>query len=71
MSQAKMYFKPGSRVWVWDSTWLPAVVVRRAPIDQMLVRLEHGVTFSTTSANLLPCDAVRQHARPAARCLSR
>ena len=43
-------------VWVWDSTWFPAVVVHRVRMGRVLVRLEHGVTFSVTMADLLPHD---------------
>ena len=52
----KMTFRQDSMVWVWDSTWLPAVVVHRAPMSCLLVRLEHGVTFSVTMADLAPRD---------------
>jgi len=45
-----------SAVWVWDSTWLPAVVVNRARTDCVLVRLEHGVTFSVKMANVATRD---------------
>jgi hypothetical protein len=38
--------QPKFSVWVWDSIWLPAVVVRPAQMDRVLVRLEHGVTFN-------------------------
>ena len=51
-NQTKTSFKPGSKVWVWDSTWLPAVVIGRGPIDRILVRFEHGVTFPVTMENL-------------------
>ena len=30
MSTELLNFRSGSRVWVWDSTWLPAIVVHRA-----------------------------------------
>jgi hypothetical protein len=60
----KMSFKHGSKVWVWDSMWLPAVVVHRAPMGRLLVRVEHGLTFAATSVNLLPRDSACQQARP-------
>ena len=60
----KMSFKQGSKVWVWDSMWLPAVIVHRPRMDRILVRVEHGVTFTATMANLLPRDPACQHARP-------
>ncbi|MGA9723500.1 MAG: hypothetical protein WBQ86_13665 [Candidatus Binatus sp.] len=60
----KMSLKQGSKVWVWDSMWLPAVVVHRAQMDHILVRVEHGVTFTATMANLLPRDPACQHPRP-------
>jgi hypothetical protein len=44
---------------VWDSTWLPAVVVQHAPMGCALVRLDHGVTFNVTMADLLPRDPAR------------
>lgn len=43
--------EPGLKVWVWDSTWLPAVVVRPG-VDSVLVRLEHGVTFEVVVDHL-------------------
>jgi len=52
----KMSFRQDSMVWVWDSTWLPAVVVHHVPMNCLLVRLEHGVTFSVTMADLAPRD---------------
>ena len=60
----KMSFKQDSMVWVWDSMWLPAVVVDPAGMDRILVRVEHGVTFAAAVANLLPRDHACQHARP-------
>ena len=63
-TQPKMSFDQGSKVWVWDSTWLPAVVVLRAPTGRVLVRAEHGLTFTVTMANLLPRDPAGQPARP-------
>ena len=57
-TKAKMSFRQHSMVWVWDSTWLPAIVVRRARMGCVLVRLAHGVTFSVTAANLLPRDPI-------------
>jgi hypothetical protein len=55
----KMTFRQNSMVWVWDSTWLPAVVVQHAPMGCALVRLDHGVTFNVTMADLLPRDPAR------------
>ncbi len=55
----KMTFRQDSMVWVWDSTWLPAVVVRHAPMGCVLVRLDHGVTFNVIRANVLPRDPAR------------
>jgi hypothetical protein len=63
-TQPKMSFKQGSKVWVWDSMWLPAVVVDGAGMDRILVRVEHGLTFTSTMANLLPRDPARQPSRP-------
>jgi len=63
-TQSKMSFKQGSTVWVWDSMWLPAVVVHRAPMGRILVRAEHGLTFSSSMANLLPREPAGQSARP-------
>jgi hypothetical protein len=60
----KMSFKQGSKVWVWDSMWLPAVVVDRPQMGRILVRAEHGLTFTSATANLLPRDPVCQPARP-------
>jgi hypothetical protein len=62
--QPKVSFNQGSKVWVWDSMWLPAVVVHRLQIDRAIVRVEHGVTFTATMANLLPRDLACQPARP-------
>ena len=55
-SRPKLSLKQNSTIWVWDSTWLPAVVVHCARMGCVLVRLEHGVTFSATIADLLPRD---------------
>jgi len=63
-TQPKMSFNQGSKVWVWDSMWLPAVVVLRAPMDRVLVRVDHGLTFTATMENLLPRDPACQQARP-------
>ena len=46
--------KQRSAVWVWDSIWLPAVVVNRSRKDCVLVRLKHGVTFPVKMANVVP-----------------
>jgi hypothetical protein len=63
-TEPKMSFEQGSKVWVWDSIWLPAVVVHGAQIDRVVVRVEHGVTFTATMANLLPRGPACQPARP-------
>ena len=55
-SEPEVSFKRGSRVWVWDSTWLPGVVVCPPAIGCVSVRLEHGVTFSVAIANLVARD---------------
>jgi hypothetical protein len=60
----KMSFKQGSKVWVWDSMWLPAVVVHPVPTGRILVRVEHGLTFTATMVNLLPRDLAGQHTPP-------
>jgi hypothetical protein len=60
--QLKMSFTPGSKVWAWDSMWLPAVIVHPADMGRILVRLEHGVTFTVTMANLRPRDFGCPHA---------
>jgi hypothetical protein len=54
MSSELFSFKSGSRVWVWDSTWLPAIVFHSAQTNCLLVRLAHGVTFSVPPADLRP-----------------
>lgn len=51
-TEPKMSFKPGSKVWVWDSMRLPAVVVHRAQMDRVLVRVEHGLTFTAATQTL-------------------
>jgi hypothetical protein len=51
-----MLIRQGSTVWVWDSTWIPAVVVRPTQTGFVLVRFEHGVTFSVTMSDLQPRD---------------
>ena len=63
-TRPKMSFKQGSKVWGWDSMWLPAVIVHRPRMDRILVRVEHGVTFTATMVNLLPRDPACQHPRP-------
>src|SRR5712671_2710227 len=47
----------GSTVWVWDSTWLPAVVAQPARTGFVLVRFEHGVTCNVAISDLEPRDA--------------
>jgi hypothetical protein len=63
-TRPKMSFKQGSKVRVWDSTRLPAVVVHPDRMDRIIVRVEHGVTFTANTANLLPRDPACQHKRP-------
>ena len=43
-------------VWVWDSIWLPAVVVRSAQMGRVLVRFEHGVTFNAMVSHVRSRD---------------
>ena len=61
---AKTSFRQGTKVWVWDSMWLPAVVINRAPMGRTLIRVEHGLTFTAATANLFPRDPACQPARP-------
>jgi hypothetical protein len=63
-TRPKMSLKQGLKVWVWDSMWLPAVVLHRVAMGRILVRAEHGLTFSSSMANLLPRDPACQPARP-------
>jgi hypothetical protein len=67
MRAPEMSFEHGMKVWVWDSTWLPAVVVHRAPMGRILVRVEHGLTFTATMVNLLPRDSACQTQPPPLR----
>jgi hypothetical protein len=67
MSAPEMSFEHGVKVWVWDSTWLPAVVIHRAPMGRILVRVEHGLTFTATMVNLLPRDPACQQTPPPLR----
>ena len=55
-AKPKMRVLPGSTVWVWDSTWMPAVVVGRTQTGFVLVRFEHGVTCSVAMSDLHPRD---------------
>jgi hypothetical protein len=55
-AKPEMSIPQGSTVWVWDSTWLPAVVVRPAQPGFVLVRFEHGVTCSVAMSDLQPRD---------------
>jgi hypothetical protein len=55
-AKAKMRILQGSTVWVWDSTWLPAVVVGPTRAGFVLVRFEHGVTCSVAMSGLQPHD---------------
>ena len=51
--------------WVWDSTWMPAVVVRRTQSGFVLVRFEHAVTCSVAMSDLQPRDlTARGNDRP-------
>jgi hypothetical protein len=52
----EIHFRRGAAVWVWDSTWLPAVVVHSTRMGSRLVRLEHGVTFRAGVADLAARD---------------
>jgi hypothetical protein len=55
-AKAKMRILQGSTVWVWDSGWFPAVVVRPTRTGFVLVRFEHGVTWSVAMSDLQPRD---------------
>jgi len=55
-TRTEMSFELNSVVWVWDSTWLPAVVLQPVRTGCLLVRLEHGVTFSVNKAAVVPRD---------------
>jgi hypothetical protein len=55
-AKPKMPIRQGSTVWVWDSTWIPAVVVRSTQTGFVLVRFEHGVTCSVGMSDLQPRD---------------
>jgi hypothetical protein len=58
----------GAMVWVWDSVWLPAVVVGPAQTGSMLVRFEHGVTLNVAVSDLQLRDpALRGDEKPACR----
>jgi hypothetical protein len=50
---------PPAAVWVWDGTWLPAVVTA-ALADRgerlLLVRFDHGLTAPARPADLAPRD---------------
>jgi hypothetical protein len=59
-TRRKMSFRQDSTVGVWDSTWLPAVVVHRVQMGCLLVRLEHGVTFSVTVADMVLRDPLAE-----------
>jgi hypothetical protein len=64
-AKAKMRILQGSTVWVWDSTWLPVVVVGPTRAGFVLVRFEHGVTCSEAMSGLQPRDlASRDSDRP-------
>jgi hypothetical protein len=55
-TRSRMAAESGSTVWVWDSTWLPAVVVDYG-VDLVRVRLTHGVTFSVDVDKLVVRDS--------------
>lgn len=55
-TELRTNFMLGAQVWVWDSTWLPGVIVQRTRPDSLAVRLEHGVTFCANLANLASRD---------------
>ena len=55
-TRPELSFRQDSMVWVWDSTWLPAIVARNVQPDRVLVRLQHGVTFSVPQTNLAARD---------------
>jgi hypothetical protein len=56
-AKPKMSMPQGCTVWVWDSTWIPAVVVvGRTQRGFVLVRFEHGVTCSVAMSDLQPRD---------------
>jgi hypothetical protein len=44
---------------VWDSVWLPAVVIEASPRDRVVVKLAHGVAFTVTTRNLIARDPAR------------
>ncbi|MBV8139329.1 MAG: hypothetical protein JO121_27425 [Deltaproteobacteria bacterium] len=56
-TRSRMAFESGSTVWVWDSTWLPAIVVNYG-VDWVRVRLAHGVTFNVDAEKLVARDSV-------------
>jgi hypothetical protein len=55
-TRSRVAAQSGSTVWVWDSTWLPAVVVDYG-VDLVRVRLAHGVTFSVDVDKLVVRDS--------------
>jgi hypothetical protein len=61
-SVPRLTFKLGAQVWVWDSTWLPGVIVQRTRRDSLSIRLDHGVTFCADIANLAVRDPARRGA---------
>jgi hypothetical protein len=64
----EMSISEGYTVWVWDSIWLPAVVVRRAQTGFVLVRFEHGVTCRVVMSDLEPRDLASRGAdKPVSR----
>jgi hypothetical protein len=60
ITEPELSLEPGSKVWVWDSTWLPAVVVFFFRMDCVSVQLEHGVIFSVGVTNLAARDPARR-----------
>jgi hypothetical protein len=55
-TQGGDWYQPKFSVWVWDSIWLPAVVVRPVQMNRVLVRLEHGVTFNAMVSHVRSRD---------------
>jgi hypothetical protein len=55
-TRSRTAFESGSTVWVWDSTWLPAIVVNYG-VDWVRVRLAHGGTFNVDVEKLVVRDS--------------
>ena len=56
-AKPEMSILEGSTVWVWDSTWIPAIVVRRTQTGFVFVRFEHRVTCSVAMSDPEPRDS--------------